>query len=79
MMRMKRFLAALLLCAGGAMAAPFAYVPNEKAGSVSVIDIATRQVVNVFLFFRRHGSGHERRGQTIEFGKSSHMARVTLI
>ena len=30
--------------AGTANAAPFAFVPNEKAGTVSVIDIATDTV-----------------------------------
>ena len=33
-------LAALALLPLGALAAPFAYVPNEKSGSVSVIDTA---------------------------------------
>jgi len=37
------------LCAAGAasiaIAAPFAYVPNEKSGTISVIDTATDSVV----------------------------------
>ena len=37
-------LAGLILPASG-LAAPFAYVPNEKSGSVSVIDTATDTVV----------------------------------
>jgi YVTN family beta-propeller protein len=32
-------------CAGYAIAAPFAYVPNEGSGTVSVIDTETDQVV----------------------------------
>src|SRR4051812_44186410 len=35
------------LTAIAAAAAPFAYVPNEKSGSISVIDTATDQVVGV--------------------------------
>ena len=31
-------IAALLAATGGAAAAPFAYVPNEKSGTISVID-----------------------------------------
>lgn len=33
----------LVLLAGSALAAPFAYVPNEKSATVSVIDTATDQ------------------------------------
>ena len=36
--------ASLALCAGAAQAAPFAYVPNEKSGTISVIDTATDTV-----------------------------------
>ena len=35
---------ALALCAGAAQAAPFAYVPNEKSGTISIIDTATDTV-----------------------------------
>ncbi|MEK8029773.1 cytochrome b/b6 domain-containing protein [Ideonella sp. DXS29W] len=35
----------LALLAGPAQAAPFAYVPNEGSGTLSVIDVATDQVV----------------------------------
>ncbi|HSD61418.1 MAG TPA: beta-propeller fold lactonase family protein, partial [Burkholderiales bacterium] len=38
-------LAFALLGAGATFAAPFAYVPNEKSGTLSVIDTATDQVV----------------------------------
>src|SRR3569832_2600353 len=38
--------AALLLSSATALAAPFAYVPNEKSGSVSVIDTATGRVTD---------------------------------
>ena len=38
-------LAALATAPGGARAAPFAYVPNEGSGTLSVIDTATDQVV----------------------------------
>ncbi|UUZ56245.1 hypothetical protein LP419_13980 [Massilia sp. H-1] len=37
--------AVLALSAGGAAAAPFAYVPNEKSGTVSVIDLQSDSVV----------------------------------
>jgi len=37
-------LAALTVCGGQALAAPFAYVPNEKDGTISVIDTATDKV-----------------------------------
>ncbi|MFS2018901.1 hypothetical protein ACEN88_20255, partial [Massilia sp. CT11-108] len=41
-----RSLIVLLACSfGAAQAAPFAYVPNEKSGSVSVIDTATGAAV----------------------------------
>ena len=36
--------AALALIAGAAAAAPFAYVPNEKSGTISIIDTATDTV-----------------------------------
>ena len=36
---------AVLSAAGGAAAAPFAYVPNEGSGTLSVIDVATDRVV----------------------------------
>ena len=36
---------ALMLCSTLAAAAPFAYVPNEGSGTVSVIDTASDQVV----------------------------------
>ena len=48
---MKRVLSAILLLGAlaaapiGARAAPFAYVPNEGSGTLSVIDTATDQVV----------------------------------
>src|SRR5512144_2133283 len=35
----------VLLLPAAALAAPFAYVPNEGSGSVSVIDTATDQVI----------------------------------
>ena len=38
-------LAGVLLCAAQAGAAPFAYVPNEKSGTLSVIDTETDTVV----------------------------------
>ena len=42
-----RSLIVLLACGvGAAHAAPFAYVPNEKSGSVSVIDTATGAAAN---------------------------------
>ena len=31
----------LVMLAGSALAAPFAYVPNEKSATISVIDTAT--------------------------------------
>src|SRR5512140_2157186 len=37
--------ATALLLPGAASSAPFAYVPNEKSATVSVIDTATDQVV----------------------------------
>ena len=37
--------AALALIAGAATAAPFAYVPNEKSGTISIIDTGTDQVL----------------------------------
>jgi len=44
---MARTLAAAALMAwGSALAAPFAYVPNEGSGTLSVIDTATNTVVN---------------------------------
>ncbi len=36
---------AVLLVATTAVAAPFAYVPNEKAGTLSILDTATDKVV----------------------------------
>ena len=33
----------LVMLAGSALAAPFAYVPNEKSATISVIDTATDQ------------------------------------
>ena len=40
-----RLLGSAVLLPGLALAAPFAYVPNEKSGTVSVIDTATDSVV----------------------------------
>src|SRR5260221_11276916 len=39
------FLILALACLSQARAAPFAYVPNERSGTVSVIDTASDQVV----------------------------------
>ena len=41
-------IAAAALLAFGAVAAPFAYVPNEGSASVSVIDTATDRIVSTF-------------------------------
>ena len=40
-----RLFGSVLLLPGLALASPFAYVPNEKSGTVSVIDVATDSVV----------------------------------
>jgi YVTN family beta-propeller protein len=45
------------LPAAPASAAPFAYVPNEKSGSVSVIDTATDKVVDVIALEGVKGGG----------------------
>ena len=42
---LRSLLAACALLPGAAFAAPFAYVPNEKSATVSVIDTATDTVV----------------------------------
>ena len=44
-MRVAAAFFALLLVAGAAMAAPFAYVPNEGSATVSVIDTANDRVM----------------------------------
>ena len=44
-MFLRLFFACLLAAAWSAGAAPFAYVPNEKSATLSVIDTATDQVV----------------------------------
>lgn len=38
-------LSGLLVCTGAALAAPFAYIPNQGSDNVSVIDLATNAVV----------------------------------
>src|SRR4051812_546526 len=38
-------LACAILASAGAVAAPFAYVPNEGSGTLSVIDVASDKVV----------------------------------
>ncbi len=40
-----RLVGSVLLLPGLALASPFAYVPNEKSGTVSVIDVANDSVV----------------------------------
>ena len=53
--------AALVLCiaAASASAAPFAYVANEKSGTISIIDTAVDQVVGTIK------SGGKPRGQAV--------------
>jgi YVTN family beta-propeller protein len=49
-MHPQAFAAAFLLAlAGTAAAAPFAYVPNEKSGTISVIDTDGDTVVRTFV------------------------------
>lgn len=57
-MNMRSAIAAAFLCAatGAALAAPLAYVPNEKSGTVSVIDTGTDKVA------RTIGTGGKPRG-----------------
>jgi YVTN family beta-propeller protein len=50
----------MVLAANAVHAAPFAYVPNEKSGTVSVIDTATDKVV------REIAAGKRPRGIAID-------------
>ena len=46
MFKLKILIFSLLFIPGHVMAAPFAYVPNERAGTISIIDVETDQVVH---------------------------------
>lgn len=63
---MRAIVFAALCLAGSACAAPFAYVPNEKSGTISVIDTATDTVVRQLEAGKRpRGIGSDPEGRQI--------------
>jgi len=75
--------AALLFAAGVAGAAPFAYVPNQKSGSISVIDTASDTVVRTLtaggaLGDRVQAIDADARGTTVYVVDAGHEQLVAL-
>ena len=67
------------VCAANAGAAPFAYVPNEKSGTVSVIDTATQAVIAQLPAGKRpRGIAVDPAGQRLYLSDATTNSLVTL-